>query len=148
MDDQYRQVYEAIYNDRARYPDNLDRPAYFDLFADHPLQPRAGRAIDGAVTRAERLRRDGAGLRADAKALLAVNFQEMVFVPLAAVGRVGDDEIEQVVRQDIATLVSAAEPSWARGEREITGHQIVSSLSRNWANLGLSRFNLWENGDE
>lgn len=104
--------------------------------------------VRSAISRSERLRdaRDGARLREDAKALLAVNFQELVLVPLLAAERVPSNEIREAVSHDIQLLVSRAEASSAPAP-EISGHRIIDSLSRNWGRLSLSSFNLWEDPD-
>jgi hypothetical protein len=108
-----------------------------------------GPFIDQALATSERRRRDAARLREDAKALLAVNFRDLVFGPLLAGGRVLPEEVSEVVERDIETLVVEAQPELTgRVGPEISGHAIIDSLSRNWRNLGLSRFNLWEHTDE
>ena len=146
MEERYREIYSEIYDARigevapSQRSENFMRP---DRFSDDLIL-----VVRSAISRSERLRaeRDGAQLREDAKALLAVNFQELVLVPLLAAERVPSNEIRRAVSQDIQLLVSRAEASSAPVP-EISGHGIIDSLSRNWGRLRLSRFNLWETGE-
>jgi hypothetical protein len=150
MDELYRQAYEGIYAARVQEPARLR--AYFEQFGPRtPDYRQLGAVIEESLTRAERARQrlDGALVRDDAKALLAVNFQDLVFVPLLAGGRVPNGVLRDDVQQDIEMLVSEAEASRNRTPSrrpgaEVTGHGIIDSLSRNWENMRISRFNLWE----
>jgi hypothetical protein len=82
-------------------------------------------------------------IREDGKALLAVNFEDLVLLPLFLGGATLDTELFDDVREDILMLVkNAAEVSI--GDDHISGHKLIDSLSRNWENLRISRFALWE----
>jgi hypothetical protein len=146
MEERYRGIYSEIYD--ARTGDGtplLQSETFVRLrrFSDDLIP-----GVRSAISRSGRLRdvRDGARLREDAKALLAVNFQELVLVPLLAAERVRSNEIREAVSHDIQLLVSRAEASSAPAP-EISGHRIIDSLSRNWGRLSLSSFNLWEDPD-
>jgi hypothetical protein len=142
MDERYRPIYEAIYTRRIAAPlGDEDQAGYVWQFRLAPPDARFGRTIDTAISRAEE--RLGASLREDAKALLAVNFSDLVVLPLVAGGS-DLQELQRDVRTDIAMLVSEATAEQDRGRSEITGHSIIDSLNRNWGNLRVSRFNLWE----
>jgi hypothetical protein len=162
MDERYRQLYEAIYDSAVRGEGPFVRFRRYFIFPPEGGPERLGEPerfggplIERAVQNSEEERGDGARLRQDAKALLAVNFEELVLLPLLVGGLVREDEIADVVQRDIATLVSRAEPERVSrtgleisGRLEISGHAVIDSLSRNWGDLGLSRINLWEHSDE
>jgi ribosomal protein L14 len=152
MDERYRQIYEGIYaawvGESARFGETarFTRAEYFNRVSQFGAD--LGPTVEQAIARSEqqRRRRDGAGLREDAKALLAVNFRDLVVVPLVAGGRVSTDQIRADVGEDVAMLVKEAEPDRSDPNAlEITGHAIIESLSRNWGKLKIGRYNLWEN---
>jgi hypothetical protein len=82
-------------------------------------------------------------LREDAKALLAVNFRDLVLLPLFAGGLVNTGGLQQDVAKDMTMLVSDANVDGSKGAPEISGHGIIDSLSKNWGSLRISRLNLW-----
>jgi hypothetical protein len=144
MDERYRQIYDVIYSDWVREPEPETLNLYFEQFGHRPPDMPVGSLIDDAVTLSARQRKDGAQLREDAKALLAVNFLNLVFVPLVA-GGVSGEEVGEDVRRDMSMLVSDADAGQSTVTApEITGHAVIDSVSRNWGNLRISRFNLWE----
>ena len=78
MDEQYREIYESIF--RLVVQPEADSPEarlLVDRFGE--AAPVFGRAVESALDEAERERGDGARLREDAKALLAVNFRDLSF---------------------------------------------------------------------
>ena len=140
MDERYRAIYDAIYG--ARITGEFPPELFTAVEANRPLLDTAGR-VGAAIDEAERQLPEGGSFRPDARALLALNFIDLVTVPLLAGGAVPDYEIFDDVRADIAMLASRARTD---GERpgEISGHAIVDSLSQNWSELRISRFRLWE----
>ncbi len=142
MDEQYREIYESIF--RLVVQPEADSPEarlLVDRFGE--AAPVFGRAVESALDEAERERGDGARLREDAKALLAVNFRDLVFVPLSAAGH-NTAQVEEDVRRDTAMLVLEAAADREQRVPEITGHAVIDALSRNWGGLRISRYNLWE----
>ena len=139
--------------------DEQFRPIYDDIYAARTAPSRALRAFDerltlgqsdvslvrDAIETAEHQEPNGRRLREDAKAFLAVNFQDLVVAPIKRAGAAPDHELASDVKHDVFLLVSAASSDPATGPgAEISGHAIVDSLSRNWADLRISRFRLWE----
>jgi hypothetical protein len=144
MDERYRQIYGVIYSTRVREAGRFIQGEYFERFGQGRPELGLGPIIDNAITLSERQRGDGARLREDAKALLAVNFHDLVFVPLV-VGGVPSEEVDDDVQRDMKMLVTEAEADRSTlADPEISGHAIIDSLSRNWGNLRISRYNLWE----
>jgi hypothetical protein len=146
MDERFRAIYEAIYAQTVQPPEPQVRIEGFERFGQPP-GPVFGPSMQEAIADAERLRVDGARLREDAKALLAMNFTNLVFLPLA----VGGEDIavvENDVRRDTAMLVAESEVDRSRRVPEITGHAVIDALSHNWAALRISRFRLWERSGE
>jgi hypothetical protein len=138
MDERFRPIYGEIYSARTA-PD--------EVRAEN-LTLREGDAtlIRDAIESAEREEPRGRRLREDAKAFLAVNFQDLVIEPLRRAGVAASRvELSSDVRHDVALLVAEAESDSAGPE--ISGHGVVDSLSRNWSDLRISRYRLWERAE-
>jgi hypothetical protein len=154
MDERYRSIYADIYTGRtAGLRDNatLVDPAFqWTRYARAALDPVAARTVRAGIEGAESTRRR---LREDAKALLAVNFEDLILVPLRLGGQLPEGELADPsagladdIKSDIAMLTSSARADVSpAGVGEISGHAIIDSLSDNWSQLRVSRFNLWEN---
>src|SRR5262249_50081919 len=101
MDARYRQIYELIYLARTS---SEPEPHYLLYLSDRrtssadPVGGPARHELRSAIEEAQSP--PGRGLREDAKALLAVNFQELVMLPLGA-GGVSQSEVQQSVASDI-----------------------------------------------
>lgn len=143
MDERYRELYAAIYVGRTT-PElgSVERLSPFWLRP--PLwDPFVAEATRDVIESAEREAAGNRRLREDARALLAVNMQDLIVLPLQLGGRVSVEEVIADVRED-AKLLVAESRSASPEEPEISGHEIVDSLSRNWGRLRVSRFRLWE----
>lgn len=132
MDKQYQSIFESIFR-AATDPGSLDKrsPGFRDELVDAFLwdQTTGGLARD-AIELAEHQVPPGSSLREDAKALLAVNLQAMVIVPLRLGGRVSDSELAEAVRSDAAMLVGGASFDETT-ESQVSAHRIIDSLSEN-----------------
>jgi hypothetical protein len=139
MDERYREIYGAIYASRTTpEAEPFDRP-YPPYWPGPPPWEEIGDAVETAE-------REGAGqrrLREDGKALLALNFQDLVMLPLRLGGRISDGQLLQDVRDDMRMLVADAVEAGDRTD-DISAHELVDSLSRNWSRLRIGRYRLWE----
>jgi hypothetical protein len=144
MDNRYRSIYGAIYLSRTLPPEDAGRLGAAGLWQwDYPRRvtpdtdamDRLGQAIDGAD-------RPGRRLREDAKALLAVNFSDLVITPLTVGSQISTGELSEDVDADIAMLAAEAKVEPETGE--VSGHAVIDALSNNWSNLRVGRFRLWE----
>ena len=139
MDDTYRRFYAFLYASRtddefaSRFPlqPGLDRTAFVT-----PVREAIGAAD---LDLGPRYR-----LREDAIALLAVDFQDLVMLPLLAGGRVEYSELRDDITADIRLLASEAAAITPRGQSEVSGHRVIDALSQNWENLRIARHGLWE----
>lgn len=146
MDARFREIYAAIYVGRTGqlgqapfFPDDL-----YGGFAGWRWSrglPYFGEVIRDAIERAER---EHGRVREDAKALLAVNFQDLIVLPLSIGGRAPLDSLAEDIRQDIAMLVGGAAEVSEQDEDGISGHAVLDALSRSWDRLRISRYRLWE----
>jgi hypothetical protein len=141
MDARYRDIYTAVY---------VNRTGRFSIEEFPPWEPYMYRAswwlesreaVRNAIESSEQYH---GRLREDAKALLAVNFQDMVFLPLGIGGRVEFNTAVEYIAGDISTIVGAAVEDRRGENEEISGHAVINALSRSWDRLGISRFELWE----
>ena len=139
MDDVYRRIYAAIYDERTSAPDAPDLGLRGQSILD-------ANVVRSAIASAESS--EGRSLREDAKALLAVNFQELVLEPVRRAGRASDSELFDDVHADVATLTRNAQTEVGpAGAQEVSGHAIVDSLSRSWPELRITRLRLWEQAE-
>src|SRR3954466_14258305 len=93
MDERYRTIYGAIYDVRTGTPSSGLRrlPAPLRAWARlGPADEQLGTTIRDAIESAEGALPRNRRLREDAKALLAVNFQELVLIPLRLGGRASE----------------------------------------------------------
>lgn len=141
MDERFRPIYEQIY--QGRTAPGLPH-ALRAITARLTLRDRDAAMIRDAIESAEREEPQGRRLREDAKAFLAVNLQDLVIDPLTRAQVASAAELSADVRRDVALLVSAASANTELERPEISGHAVVDSLSRNWSELRISRYRLWE----
>jgi hypothetical protein len=141
MDERYREIYGAIYEAFTFTGADAAELRLPEVPPDE--RTRWADTIRSAVETAQDLA--GQRLREDAKALLAVNFLNLVVFPLGVADRI-TGQLEADVHKDIVMLVqhAAAEANSATQGVEISGHRIMDSLSRNWDRLRISRWQLWE----
>lgn len=79
-------------------------------------------------------------LREDAKYFILVNFAEMIARPLRE--KVAPDRLAYDLKHDLKLLLDSA--SFIRKEKEeISGHDIVNALAKNWAELEVMKLDLW-----
>jgi hypothetical protein len=140
MDDRYRSAYQAIYSSRT---DDEFPPPYPPVLGavdrsviTTPVR-QAINAADGELGESVRLRED-------ARALLAVDFQDLVMLPLITGGRVAFADLTDDVAADVGLLAREASAMMPRNESEVSGHRIIDALSQNWTNLRIARYGLWE----
>lgn len=133
MDDQYREIYEDLYESPRR-----GTGWAFEDYGYIP-EPSALRVfIDDADDRLHETY--GKRLRSDAKYILMINFSAMVVSPILIHG--GDGQyLWRGLRKDIELLTDEA----AKGseDNEISAHTMVSTLSAFWEKLNLAETRLW-----
>jgi hypothetical protein len=153
MDPRYGEIYERIYEARtsgqasdefqASYARTTLSPQDFAVLRD---------AIDAAESEASEL---GWTLRSDAKALLAVNYQDLVLLPLREGGLLDPGlpfDPERAIHADILMLVRDATEGqdvllssvFPDESREISAHRVIDALSRNWDRLNVAQYRLWQ----
>jgi hypothetical protein len=136
MDERFRETYAAIY-------DSITRETADEAFAVLPGAVPGGSIRDYIETASDEL--GPLRLREDAKAFLAVNFQGLVAVPLLN-GGVPLSLVQSEIRRDIALLAgSASDAIGPVPDSEISAHQVINGLTRNWERLKTLRHGLWEN---
>lgn len=142
MDPRYRDIYATIYVSRTAGP---PFGRFLGYGPEGPRWRRAGPPVGDAVRDAiEQAAERHGRIREDAKALLAVNFQDLVLLPLDQAGRVPLREVLRDVNEDISMLVGNAAEIGEPDEQGISGHAVIDALSRTWDRLRISRFRLWE----
>jgi hypothetical protein len=143
MDDRYRPIYENVYRART---DPSEALAVWEAF-----RPDEARDVGTFVrTAIEASERDGdertRRLREDAKAFLAVNFEDLIIYPLTAEGDIDGDRLQSDVTKDIQMLVSEASSRVHPNspDREISARHVVDALSSNWSRLAVAHHGVWE----
>jgi hypothetical protein len=145
MDERYRKAYAQLYAARTR-PDRTEQyEQLLALLRDSRWFEHATGFIAETIELAEQELPEGR-LREDAKALIAINFYDLVLVPLRLGNRLSDEELEERIRADIRLLVQAAARDQVESSRdgEISGHRVISSLNRLWESLSITNLRLWE----
>lgn len=150
MDSRYRDIYASIYVGRTgSLPGSIFGQTPLDTQTSRgrwPIQSAPlGEVIRDAIESAEQKH---GRVREDGKALLAVNFQDLIVEPLAVGGSGALAELPAAMTADIETLVATAAKIAEPDPDGISAHAIVDSLSQNWSNLQVSRFRLWERSGE
>lgn len=150
MDERYREIYREIYEARTQPGLPHERRA---AYARMTLRNADADVLRKAIEAAERqVSTMGLRLREDARALLAVNFEDLVILPLQQGRESSRDVYSDSIFADVQLLVSDAaveaqtEPYAL--EEEVSGHLIINALSRNWRRLRITRLNLWESDVE
>ncbi|MBI2679004.1 MAG: hypothetical protein HYX28_09505 [Candidatus Koribacter versatilis] len=87
-------------------------------------------------------------LRPDARFLLFTLFINMIVLPLTVSGRLRHGELSEMVQGDVRTIVGDVIKRRRRtnSPQDISGHEILDSIARNWQKLSVTKFRLW--GDE
>ena len=147
MDSVYRDIYTALYYMYSSGNPYLGlHPEWRQLDAEEIRFPFIHTAIDVVGKRVGD--ETGRTIRSDAKFLLLLNFAEMVARPIAMSHRLPIGQIQRVILDDIALLIQDSTTHDRAAQRirgeEITGHDIIDSLSRNWKKLKVSNFKIWE----
>lgn len=141
MDDRYREIYASIYSARTEQYGGFEPRLPLYVGVAGPQGSIWREVVRESINAAERA--ISIPLREDGKALLAVNFEELVILPLALGGRIGDPELFSDVREDIGMLVRDAAVR-AGDSGEVSAHKVIDALSDNWPNLRTNRFSLWD----
>jgi hypothetical protein len=147
VDDRYREIYGALYV--ARTSDVGDTFGLRSIGGSRKSAESRewGDTVRNAVEAAQVSARRR--LREDAKALLAVNFLDLVVQPLIVGGK-RNYQLPEDVHADIVMLATDVSEQANRSDTaetadsEISAHEIIDSLSRNWERLQISRWQLWE----
>ncbi len=132
MDERYRPIYQDLYAART---EQISSERLQSIYAEAVI-PFSASVIRYAIGRSER--EAMRSLREDAKALLAVNFEDLVVYPLLSSGEVDRSRLNADVTSDIRMLVSAASNEMDvefADRHEITARNVIDALSKNWANL-------------
>jgi hypothetical protein len=79
-------------------------------------------------------------IREDAKYFLLVNFAEMIAGPLTE--RVERDRLIHDLRHDTRLLLESASLN-GKNKEEISGHDVINALSKNWTELDVMKLGLW-----
>jgi hypothetical protein len=79
-------------------------------------------------------------LREDAKYFLLINFAEMIVHPLRE--RLQLERLKHDLSHDLKVLVNSA-AYIGRAKEEISGHDIIDALSKNWTELDVMKLELW-----
>jgi hypothetical protein len=90
---------------------------------------------------------DGMRLRPDAKYFLLVNFHHMIVEPILMSNLEGEnklsfDEIGPAIAEDLHRIIELAFKSLGN-EKELSGHQIMKVIDKNWAEFKTTRFQVW-----
>jgi len=138
MDEEYERIYDELYvgwSEEAYVPEFAGAPERASTGSD--LSNRVSSVVGEADRRLMQKRKHG--LRSDAKALLLLNFTNMVAVPLALHG---DDlwYLDEGLHHDVDLIVQTANPD---KEGRISAHAILDALTENWSNLKLGDISLW-----
>jgi hypothetical protein len=141
MDERYKAFYQTYYEGWAQ-PEVYQESPDFALVQE--WYPQIAETVRDVVEGTDGEAIGGYRLREDAKALLVVNFGELVLTPLVVAGRVEIGQLAEDVRADIGLLARGAAEHMPSYETEISAHMIIDSLSRNWSRLRISRYRLWE----
>jgi hypothetical protein len=79
-------------------------------------------------------------LREDAKYFLLVNFAEMIVRPLRE--RVGSERLKHDLNHDLGILLDSI-AFQDKGKQEISGHELIDALSKNWGRLDIMKLQFW-----
>jgi hypothetical protein len=122
--------------------DQLSESVYLDLYAKRDLGDF--RWVRDVIDEVVRTYKDLV-VRADAKFFLLINFVEMIAIPLSKAAKMEREKLEFELRHDLMLILDTARQELTRAERklEVSGHAIVSAVSKLWSDLELMRPNFW-----
>jgi hypothetical protein len=141
MDDRYRPIYAAVYGLRTGgFNRNLE------LWRVPESDSQEWEASVRTAVEASEADPRTRPLRDDAKAFLAVNFEDLVLYPLTIAGEVDAAALRRDVDKDIRMLVSEASARVPPNSPEgvITARNVVDAVSNNWSRLAVARHGVWE----
>ena len=123
MDQAKQQIYRNLYNSYPALPSDVDwvRGTINDLAAIFAKEKKVL-------------------LREDTKYFLLINFAQMVVDPLK--GTIARDRLAHDLKHDTNLLLESA-ASMRKDKNEISGHDVIDALSKNWAELEVMKFDLW-----
>ena len=91
----------------------------------------------------------GNKVRPDAKHFLLVNIHQMVVLPYSkfvdqgnGMVREGDFDWQQAIREDVEMILNEVSPDISQ-EGEISGHDVIESVSKVWDKLKSSSAQIW-----
>lgn len=163
----YHLVYSKLYKD---YISKYEKMAYFALeySSEFGMPFRYNNVkkefdllmqIDNTIRNASRSFSDKVKdyLRPDAKYFLLVNYHLLIIRPLLMRPQISrhlnepqqrnlfpKNELADIIENDINLILNKANDSAkAANKEEISGHNIVDTISTNWGNLRSTKFNVW-----
>ena len=122
--------------------DQTIRQIYSKLYDTYPTSPGdviwVRRAIDDTTSAFAKERK--VLLREDAKYFILINFAEMIVSPMRQ--RVEHDRLMHDLKHDTRLLLETATLD-RKNKEEISGHDIVNALSKNWGELDVMKLDVW-----
>lgn len=119
-----------------------DQKTYTALYDKYPSRVENVSWVQGTVDRVTSMffESNKIRVREDAKYFLLINFSEMIVLP--ARERFERERLEHDLGHDLRILLD-----WIafrnREKREISGHDIIDALSKNWSELDVMRADFW-----
>jgi hypothetical protein len=122
--------------------DQIKRQIYSKLYDSYPILPCDMDWVRGTINDVTGIfaEEKGVYLREDAKYFLLINFAQMVAVPLRE--SVDRNRLTHDLKHDTNLLLESA-ASARKDRNEISGHDLVDALSKNWAELEVMKFDFW-----
>ncbi len=142
MTPEFYEIYEFLYQDyiyendirrRRRFPNN-----------EYYLLRTIKQSIDTSETEYR--------LRPDAKYFLLVNFHNLIVRPMLEsrpsvyYNERGSEfeDLQAAIQSDIATISKESKNNQeVRNENEVSGHQIMNTIDKNWKELKTTNFKIW-----
>ena len=137
MDDRFKEIYQLLFNN---YQLSNELPADQGGLGMPPVSA----TIRAIINQVDIQLPKGRNLRADSKYLLLINFYSMIFMPLALGGRLDFPNLVEIIDSDIRVI--AAEAAAGEPNGEVSGHVLLSVISKRWNDLKTTKFRIW--GDE
>jgi hypothetical protein len=139
LDERYRDIYASIYVERTAASAVFSVSTRVSTPDDQLWASLVRDVIEEAQEATDRQ------LREDAKALLAINFLDLVVHPLRLGGRTSAETLASALSADIRMLIVEARPreSESSSAAQLSSHEIIDSLSKNWDRLRIVRLDLW-----
>lgn len=150
MDDIYTGIFSAMYERE----DEMRRSYWFRFgFPRTGREVEFGETIRSAIETASEAvrRRNGTEVRPDAKYFLLLNLLQMLAMPILIARREDPGRVEEDAAYDVDLILRDASESRiaptqspSNDRLEISAHQVIDAVSRNWSKLRLSRVRIWD----